>query len=123
MKTKNFFLISCAVFFEYLRDYCFININILIKYLKSLDDGFKEINYTDSFLLNILENFDLETLIVIKWILTIFFAAVYFILGILFSYWNFDLEIHKNFLNYFLISGLVLLFLSLIIYILKIYEY
>lgn len=116
MKTINFFLITYAVFFEYLRDYCFININILIKYLKSLDDGFKAINYTDSFLLNILENFDLETLIVIKWILTIFFAAVYFILGILFSYWNFDLEIHKKFLNYFLISGLALLLLSLIVY-------
>ena len=116
MKTKNLFLIICAVFFEYLRDYCFININLLIEYLKILDDGFKAINYTDSFLLNILENFELETLIVIKWILSIFFAAVYFILGILFSNWNFDLEIHKRFLNYFMISGLALLFLSLIIY-------
>ena len=116
MKVKNLVLIICAIFFEYLRDYCFININLYIDYLENLTSGFEVFNYTDSLILSILGDFKLKTLIIIKWILSLVFAIAFFGLGMFFSKFNFDLENHKKFLKHYTVSGLTLLFLSLIIY-------
>ena len=116
MKVKNLVLIICAIFFEYLRDYCFININLYIDYLENLTNGFEVFNYTDSLILSILGDFKLKTLIIIKWILSLVFAIAFFGLGMFFSKFNFDLENHKKFLKHYTVSGLTLLFLSLIIY-------
>lgn len=116
MKVKNLLLVLFAIFFEYLRDYCFININIYIEFLENTSSGFKVFNYTDSLLLNILEHLKLKTIFIIKWILSLFFASTFFGLGMLFSKWNFESGNHRKFLKYFMISGLILLFSSLIIY-------
>tara|TARA_B100000768_G_C11281383_1_gene378850 strand:+ start:3562 stop:4056 length:495 start_codon:yes stop_codon:yes gene_type:complete len=116
MKVKNLLLVICAIFIEFLRDYCFININLYIEYLENLSNGFEVFNHTDSLMLLILGNFKLKTLIIIKWILSLVFCIAFFELGILFSKFNFDLESHKKFLKPYTLGGLILLLTSLIIY-------
>lgn len=116
MKFKNLLLISFAILIEFLRDYCFINLNLYIEYLENLGNGYEVYNHTDSLIILILGNFKLKTLVIIKWILSLVFCLAFFELGILFSKFNFDLENHKKFLKSYTLSGLILLLTSLIIY-------
>lgn len=117
MKLKNFILIVFAIFLEYLRDYLFINVNLYIEFLENLYRGLNVINYTDSFLLNIIKKFEIKSLTKIKWVMSLFFALAFHFLGVLFSYWNFSKPKHKEFLKIHRIGGVVILSFSLFIYI------
>ena len=117
MKLKNFFLIVFAIFFEYLRDYCFINVNLYIEFLNNLNIGLNVFNYTDSLILSIIKSFEAKTLIQIKWAMSLFFAITFYFIGVLFSHWNFSKLRHKKFLKTHSIGGAVILSFSLLIYI------
>lgn len=116
MKIKIFFLIFFAIFFEYLRDYLFVNTNLQIEYLEYTNDDLNVSNYTDSSLLKFFKNIDINSLIQLKWIMSLLFSLMFFGLGFFFSKWNFELSNHRRFLKYFIIGGCLTLLSSLVIY-------
>jgi hypothetical protein len=116
MKIKIFFLIIFAVFFEYLRDYLFVNTNLQIVFLENTNNDLNVSNYTDSLLLKFFKNIDISSLTQLKWIMSLIFSLVFFGLGFFFSKWSFELSKHKKFLKSFIIGGCLILFSSLIIY-------
>ena len=77
MKIKNLVLILVAIFFEYLRDYCFININFYIEFLEKSNNGFEVINYTDTIIFNIVENLKINSLMKIKWGMSFIFVLIF----------------------------------------------
>ena len=58
MKIKNFGLIIIALFFEFFRDYFFINTNLYIEYLENIESGLNVFNYTDSQFLRLLKTYN-----------------------------------------------------------------
>ena len=116
MKIKIFYLINIAIFMEYLRNYLFVNMNLQIEYLEYLSTDLNVYNYTDSILLNFLKNFEVNSLIVLKWIMSLLFSFIFFSLGFFFSKWRFELSEHKKFLKFFMLGGSIILFSSLIIF-------
>ncbi len=116
MKIKNIVLILLAFFFEYLRDYCFININLYIKFLEKSNEGLEVLNYADSLIFKLIENFKINSLVQIKWGMSFIFVLIFVALGILFSKWNFSNINHRKFLKLYLFCGLVILILSFVIY-------
>jgi hypothetical protein len=116
MKIKNLVLILIAFFFEYLRDYCFININFYIEFLEKSNNGLNVFNYTDSLVLNFIKNLKISSLIKLKWIMSLVFILMYSVLGILFSKWNFSDKEHERFLKLYLYGGMGILILSFAIF-------
>ena len=116
MKIKNLVLILIAFFFEYLRDYCFININFYIEFLEKSNNGLNVFNYTDSLVYNLIKNLKISSLIKLKWIMSLIFILMYSVLGILFSKWNFSDTDHKRFLKLYLFGGMGILILSFVIF-------
>ena len=116
MKIRNFGLIIIALFFEFFRDYFFINTNLYIEYLENIESGLNVFNYTDSSIFKIIKNLQLSSLIQLKWIMSLFFASIFFGLGILFSKLNFEEYSKKKFLRFYSFGGLIILISSLIIY-------
>lgn len=116
MKIKNLVLILVAIFFEYLRDYCFININFSIEFLEKSNNGFEVFNYTDSTIFNIVENLKINSLMKIKWGMSFIFVLIFTALGILFSKWNFNNINYKRFLKLYLFGGMAILILSFVIF-------
>ena len=90
MNIKNLVLILIAFFFEYLRAYCFININFYIDYLDKSNDGLEVLNNTDSLIFKLVENLKMNSLVQIKWGMSFIFVLIYIAIGILFSKWNFN---------------------------------
>ena len=84
MKIKIFYLINIAIFMEYLRNYLFVNINLQIEYLEYLSNDLNVYNYTDSILLNFLKNFEVNSLIVLKWIMSLLFLLFFLVLDFFF---------------------------------------
>ena len=116
MKIKNFAIVVTALFLEFLRDYCFINLNLYIDYLENIKNGLNVFNYTDSLLMILFKGIKNSNLYFLKWVLSLFFAFNFIGLGLLFSKVNFRPKHHNKFLNYFLSSGLIILLISFIIY-------
>ena len=116
MKIKNLVLILVAIFFEYLRDYCFININFSIEFLEKSNNGFEVFNYTDTIIFNIVENLKINSLMKIKWGMSFIFVLIFTALGILFSKWNFNNINYKRFLKLYLLGGMGILILSFVIF-------
>ncbi len=51
---------------EFLRDYCFININLQIEYLENLESNLDVFNYTDSKILYSLKSMSIKSIINLK---------------------------------------------------------
>ena len=82
-KVKYVLIILFGICIEFLRDYCFININLQIEYLESNLNVF---NYTDSKILYFLKSMSIKSIINLKWILSLLFILFYFLIGLAFSY-------------------------------------
>ena len=118
MKQIIKYLILCffAITFEYTRDFLFININLQLDYLENSIYEAKAVNYTDSILLKFLKNWTIENLIYLKWIFSILFAFLFYILGYIFSKLTFNSITHKNFKKTFSFFGGLILLLSFLIF-------
>ena len=117
LKLKYFILISFAIFLEYFRDYLFININLQIKFLENLSIELSTFNYTDSNLLYLIKSLDTGTLNILKWGLSFLFAFLYFGIGFLISKWFFSHKNHLFFIKLFSLGGLLIMFLSFLIFV------
>ena len=112
-KVKYVLIILFGICIEFLRDYCFININLQIEYLESNLNVF---NYTDSKILYFLKSMSIKSIINLKWILSLLFILFYFLIGLAFSYLSFDSKKYKQFLKLFSYGGLMIIFISLVIF-------
>ena len=115
-KIKYFLIILFGISIEFLRDYCFININLQIEYLENLDSNLDVFNYTDSKILYFLSPMSIKSIINFKWILSLLFILFYFLIGLAFSYLSFDSKKYKQFLKLFSYGGLIIIFISLVIF-------
>ena len=115
-KIKYFLIILFGISIEFLRDYCFININLQIEYLENLESNLDIFNYTDSKILYFLSPMSIKSIINFKWILSLLFILFYFLIGLAFSYLSFDSKKYKQFLKLFSYGGLIIIFLSLVIF-------
>jgi hypothetical protein len=115
-KNKYFLIILFGICMEFLRDYCFININLQIEYLENLESNLDVFNFTDSKILYFLKSMSIKSIINLKWILSLIFILFYFLIGQAFSYLSFDSKKHKQFLKLFLYGGSMIVFISLVIY-------
>ena len=119
IKLKYIFLIISGIFLEFLRDYCFININVQIKYLKFIKSNYTVENYTDSYLLYFLKFMSIKNLIFLKFLLSLIFIILFYYLGYGFSMISFNNEKHINFNRLLKFSGIAILLLSIVIYSIK----
>jgi hypothetical protein len=115
-KIKYFLIIIFGIYLEFLRDYCFININLQIEYLENLKINLNVINYTDSQILYFLKSMSIKTIINLKWILSLLFILFYFLIGLAFSSIYFDLLKRKKFSKLFSFGGLIIILTSLVIF-------
>ena len=115
-KVKYFLIILFGICIEFLRDYCFININLQIEYLENLESNLEVFNYTDSKILYFLKSMSIKSTINFKWILSSIFILFYFLIGLAFSYLSFDSKNYKQFLKLFSYGGLMIIFISLVIF-------
>jgi|TARA_Y100000385_G_C12915785_1_gene560278 hypothetical protein len=116
MKTKNIVIVIIALVLEFFRDYCFINLNLYIEYLENINNSLNVFNYTDSFILNLINGFPINYLYILKWILSLFFALAFIGIGILFSKLNFSSSKYKKFLKSYVSMGFLILLISFILY-------
>lgn len=115
-KIKYFLIILFGICMEFLRDYCFININLQIEYLENLESNLDVFNFTDSKILYFLKSMSIKSIINLKWILSFIFILFYFLIGLAFSNLSFDSKNYKKFLKLFSYGGLMIVFISLFIY-------
>ena len=116
MKIKNICIIFLAVIFEYLRDYIFINLNIYADFKQNLSNGLNVINYTDTKINDLIKDFSLSSISKIKWVLSIGFAAFFFLIGILLSKINFNQKHNFKFIYLLSLGGLFILTTSFLIF-------
>ena len=79
-------------------------------------DKMQLVSREDFEVLKIIKNLQINSLIQLKWTMSVFFASIFFGLGILFSKLNFEEYIKKKFLRFYSFGGLIILISSLIIY-------
>jgi len=113
---KYFIIILFGIYLEFLRDYYFININLQIEYLENLQRNLDVFNYTDSKILYFLKSMPIKSVINLKWILSSLFILFYFLIGMAFSYLAFGSKKYKQFLKFFSFGGLMIIFISLVIF-------
>jgi hypothetical protein len=79
-------IISSSITFDFFRDYCFININFKLDFLNSLNNGnINAYNYTDSSFEYIFSQFDLNSLVKLKWIMSFCFSLIFYLIGLSFA--------------------------------------
>ena len=78
-------LILSGVFFEYLRDYIFVNINLQLHFVHLESIGHNVDNYTDSRIYFFIHSFSPTLLNKIKWFLSITFITIFYLIGNLLS--------------------------------------
>ena len=116
-KTKYLILILLAICLEYYRDYLFININFQIDFLDNSVNNLDQFNNTDSNIHSFIHNLDISKLKSIKWILSIIFSLLYFLIGIIFSKCFFSNSLHKSFSIIYSVGGAVILSFSYLIFV------
>ena len=115
-KIKYFLIILFGIYLEFLRDFCFVNLNLQIEYLENIERNLDVFNYTDSKILYFLSPMSIKSIINFKWILSLLFILFYFLIGLAFSYLSFDSKKYKQFLKLFSYGGLIIIFISLVIF-------
>ena len=119
-KTSLLVLITLGVFFEFIRDYIFVNFNLQMQFLhfKSLD--LDSNNYTDSFVLLFIDSLRSSTIANLKWVFTLLFSIIFFVIGLFFTKILWQKEMYNEFKKAFTIGGLIIVLSSLLFYILYI---
>ena len=116
-KTILFLLIISGVFFEFTRDYIFVNFNLQMQFLhyKSLD--LDATNYTDSFVLQFINSLDSFTITNLKWVLALLFSFIFFAIGLFFTKMLWQKEMYNEFKKTFILGGLIIMIASILFYI------
>ena len=114
-------LILSGVFFEYFRDYIFVNINLQLHFLHFDSVGYNLDNYTDSRIYFFIHSFSSDLLYKLKWFLSFFFISVFYCIGYLISKRIWSKNDHKKFRKIYLMGGISITLLAAVFYIIHIY--
>ena len=114
-------LILSGVFFEYLRDYIFVNINLQLHFLHFNSVGYNLDNYTDSRIYFFIHSFSSDLLYKLKWFLSFFFISIFYCIGYLISKQIWSKNDHKKFRKIYLMGGISVTLLAAVFYIIHIY--
>lgn len=114
-------LILSGVFFEYLRDYIFVNINLQLHFLHFNSLGFNLDNYTDSRIYFFIHSFSSDLLYKLKWVLSFFFISFFYCIGYLISKQIWSKNDHKKFRKIYLMGVISITLLAAVFYIIHIY--
>ncbi len=114
-------LILSGVFFEYLRDYIFVNINLQLHFLHFNSVGYNLDNYTDSRIYFFIHSFSSDLLYKLKWFLSFFFISFFYCIGYLISKQIWSKNDHKKFRKIYLMGGISITLLAAVFYIIHIY--
>ena len=114
-------LILSGVFFEYLRDYIFVNINLQLHFLHFDSIGHKMDNYTDSRIYFFIHSLSSTLLYKIKWFLSLIFITIFYVIGNLLSKQIWSNNDYKKFRKIYLMGGLSITILAAVFYIIHIY--
>lgn len=119
-KTILLVLITLGVFFEFIRDYIFVNFNLQMQFLHFQSLDLDSINYTDSFVLLFIDSLRSSTVANLKWVFTLLFSIIFFVIGLFFTKILWQKEMYNEFKKAFTIGGLIIVLSSLLFYILYI---
>ena len=114
-------LIIIGVFFEYLRDYIFVNINLQIHFLHFDSIGRNLENYTDSRIYFFIHSFSAAFLYKLKWFLSFIFISIFYCIGYLISKQIWSYDGYKKFKKIYLLGGVSITILSAIFYSIYVY--
>ena len=112
------FLVLFLIFFEFLRDFIFININLQIQYLFQITNGHDSFNYTDSRIFSLINNFSLNNLQLLKWVMSVVFFLLFLIIGSLLSYILWHKKETIKFIKIYAFGGFLILLASLFVFLL-----
>ena len=119
-KTILLVLITLGVFFEFIRDYIFVNLNLQMQFLHFQSLDLDSNNYTDSFVLLFIDSLRSSTVANLKWVFTLLFSIIFFVIGLFFTKILWQKEMYNEFKKAFTIGGLIIVLSSLLFYILYI---
>ena len=108
--------IFTSIFLEFLRDFLFVNINLQIQFSNLTESGYDAVNFTDSKMLEIIKDFSIQKLKILKWSMTLFFFLFFILIGSLFSFVIWDNNTAKKFTKLYSLSGLTIFGTGFIIY-------
>ena len=114
-------LILSCIFFEYLRDYIFVNINLQLYFLHFDSIGHNLDNYTDSRIYFFIHSFSSALLYKLKWVLSFFFISIFYCNGYLISKQIWFKNDCKKFRKIYFTGGVSLTILAAVFYIIHIY--
>ena len=69
-----------GVFFEFIRDYIFVNLNLQMQFLHYQSLDLDSTNYTDSFVLLFINSLRYSTIANLKWVFALLFSIIFFVL-------------------------------------------
>lgn len=119
-KTILLVLITLGVFFEFIRDYIFVNFNLQMQFLHYQSLDLDSTNYTDSFVLLFIDSLRSSTVANLKWVFTLLFSIIFFVIGLFFTKILWQKEMYNEFKKAFTVGGLIIVLSSLLFYILYI---
>lgn len=111
-------LIISSIFFEFFRDYIFINLNLQLNFLHYESLGFNTTNYTDTNVLILVGYLTSSSILFLKWGLTLLFAIIFFFHGLFFIRILWPNDMYFEFKKAYIFGGIVIVFLSGIFYLL-----
>ena len=110
-----------GVFFEFTRDYIFVNFNLQMQFLHYNALELDTTNYTDSFVQLFINSLSSSTIANLKWVLSLVFSIIFFASGLFFTKVLWKEEMYNEFKKTFTMGGLIILLSSLVFYILYIF--
>ena len=117
-KTILLVLITLGVFFEFTRDYIFVNFNLQMQFLHYQSLDLDSTNYTDSFVLLFIDSLRYSTIANLKWVFVLLFSIIFFVIGLLFTKTLWHEEMFYEFKKTFTMGGLVIVLSSVLFYVL-----
>ena len=119
-KTILLVLITLGVFFEFIRDYIFVNFNLQMQFLHYQSLDLDSTNYTDSFVLLFINSLRYSTISNLKWGFVLLFSIIFFVIGLLFTKTLWHEEMFYEFKKTFITGGLIIMLSSVLFYVLYI---
>ncbi len=119
-KTILLVLITLGVFFEFTRDYIFVNFNLQMQFLHYQSLDLDSTNYTDSFVLLFIDSLRYSTIANLKWVFVLLFSIIFFVIGLFFTKTLWHEEMYNEFKKAFTIGGLIIMLSSVLFYVLYI---
>ena len=116
-KIILYLIIILGIFFEFLRDYIFVNFNYHLQFLHYQALNLDTTNYTDSLVLVFINSLSSSKIANLKWVLALLFSIIFYTIGLFFAKVLWQIEMYNKFKKTFTVAGLIIMLSSLLIYV------